>query len=147
MQVVGSPCDDIRVSTSTSSSQRSYQPRRNAPHLTAPGLIILQTLLIGLGLAAELLVRQKVAFFSGAVLLATFAGGVLFARPKIVRLAAVVPPLATFLALILLLPTIGSSSFSPTRLTLDVSASLANIAPYLIFGAIGAWGIAYYRKS
>ena len=137
----------MRVSTSTSSSQRSYQPRRNAPHLTAPGLIILQTVFISLGLTAELLVRQKVAFFSGAILLATFAGGVLLARPKIVRLAAVVPPLATFAALILLLPTVGPSSFSPTRLALDVSASLANIAPYLLFGAVGAWAIAYYRKS
>ena len=137
----------MRVSTSTSSSQRSYQHRRNAPHLTAPGLIILQTAFISLGLAAELLVRQKVAFFSGAILLATFAGGVLFARPKIVRLAAVVPPLATFAALIFLLPTVGPSSFSPTRLALDVSASLANIAPYLLSGAVGAWAIAYYRKS
>ena len=98
-------------------------------------------------MTAELLVRQKVAFFSGAILLATFAGGVLFARPKIVRLAAVVPPLATFAALILLLPTVGPSSFSATRLALDVSASLANIAPYLLFGAVGAWAIAYYRKS
>ena len=147
MQVVGPPCDDVPVRTSSSSSLRSYQGRRNSPHLTAPGLVILQSLLISLGIAAELLLRQKVAFLSGVVLLVTFAGGVLFARPKIARLAAVVPPLATFAALILLLPTVGPSSFSPTRLALDVSASLANIAPYLLFGAIGAWGIAFYRKS
>lgn len=98
-------------------------------------------------MAAELLLRQKVAFFTGVVLLVTFAGGVLYARPKIARLAAVVPPLATFVALILLLPTIGPSSFSPTRLVLDISASLANIAPYLLFGALGAWAIAFYRRS
>ncbi len=135
------------VSTSSSSSLRAYQGRRNTPHLTAPGLVILQSLFIALGFAAELLVRHKVAFFSGIVLLVAFAAGVLFARPKIVRLAAVVPPLAAFALLILFLPTIGPSSFSPTRLALDVSASLANIAPYLLFGAVGAWGIAFYRKS
>lgn len=87
------------------------------------------------------------AFFTGLLVVITFAGGVLFARPKIALLAAVVPPLAIFGALILLLPTIGPSSFSPTQLTLDVGASLANLAPYLLFGAIGAWGIALYRRS
>lgn len=135
------------VRTSTRSATASYPSRRNAPHLTAPGLVILQSLLISVGLAAELLLRQKVAFFTGAFLLLTFAGGVLFARPKIALLAAVVPPLATFVALILFLPTIGPSSFSLTRLAIDVSASLANIAPYLLFGAIGAWAIALYRRS
>jgi hypothetical protein len=98
-------------------------------------------------LAAELLVRHKVAFFTGAIVLITFAGGVIFARPKIAPLAAVVPPLATFVALILFLPTVGTSSFSLTGLAVDVSSSLANIAPYLLFGALGAWGIAFYRRS
>lgn len=135
------------VRTSTRSAIGSYQGRRNTPHLTAPGLVILQSLLVSAGLAIELLLRQKVAFFTGMLLLLVFAGGVLFARPKIARLAAVVPPLATFVALIIFLPTIGPSSFSPTRLAVDVSASLANIAPYLLFGALGAWVIALYRRS
>lgn len=125
----------------------SYQGRRNTPRLTAPGLIILQSLVISVGLAAELLIRQRVAFFTGALLILVFAGGVLYARPKIAPLAAVVPPLATFVALILFLPTIGPSSFSLTHLALDLGASLANIAPYLLFGAIGAWAIALYRRS
>jgi hypothetical protein len=77
----------------------------------------------------------------------TFAGGVIFARPKIAPIAAVVPPLATFIGLILFLPTVGPSSLSLTALAVDVSSSLANLAPYLLFGALGAWGIAFYRRS
>jgi len=135
------------VRTSTRSVSNPHLRRKNTPRLTAPGLVILQSLLIVVGLSAELLLRHKVAFFTGLLVVITFAGGVLFARPKIALLAAVVPPLAIFGALILLLPTIGPSSFSPTQLTLDVGASLANLAPYLLFGAIGAWGIALYRRS
>jgi hypothetical protein len=135
------------VRTSTSSARGTYQGRRNSPRLTAPGLVILQSLLINTGLIAELVFRQKVAFFTGAIVLITFAGGVIFARPKIALLAAVVPPLATFVGLILFLPTVGPSSFSPTRLAVDLSSSLANIAPYLLFGALGAWAIAFYRRS
>jgi len=154
VRVVGPSCDDVPVQTSSGSSQRSYQGRQNSdqhrqngPHLTAPGLVILQSLLISAGLAAELLIRHKVAVLTGTIVLVAFAGGVLLAKPKIAALGAVVPPLATFVALILLLPTLGPSSFSPTHLVVDLSASLANIAPYLLFGAIGAWGIAFYRKS
>jgi hypothetical protein len=146
-RVVSPPCDDVPVSTSTRSAPRSYGGRHNSPRLTAPGLVILQSLLISVGLVAELLIRHKVAFFAGAIILITFAGGVIFARPKIAPLAAVVPPLATFFGLILFLPTVGPSSFSLTSMGLDISASLANIAPYLLFGALGAWGIAFYRRS
>lgn len=117
------------------------------PRLTAPGLVILQSALIVLALALELLIRNKVAALTGVAVLITFAGGVLFARPKIALLAAIVPPLASFVALILFLPTLGPSSFSPTRLAIDLSASLANLAPYLLTGALGAWGIALYRRS
>jgi hypothetical protein len=147
VRVVSPPCDDVPVSTSARSAPRSYGGRRHSPRLTAPGLVILQSLFISVGLVAELLVRQKVAFFTGAIVLIAFAGGVIFARPKIAPLAAVVPPLATFFGLILFLPTVGPSSLSLTALAVDVSSSLANLAPYLLFGALGAWGIAFYRRS
>ncbi len=129
------------------SSRNSYQHRGGAPRLTAPGLVILQSAFIAIALALELLIRNKVAAVTGVAVLVTFAGGVLFARPKIALLAAIVPPLASFVALIVFLPTLGSSSFSPTRLAVDLSASLANLAPYLLIGALGAWGIALYRRS
>jgi len=138
----------VQTSPSASPSRRnSYQHRGSAPRLTAPGLVILQSALIALALALELLIRNKVAAVTGVTVLVAFAGGVLFARPKIALLAAIVPPLASFAALIVLLPTLGSSAFSPTRLALDLSASLANLAPYLLIGALGAWGIALYRRS
>lgn len=109
------------------------------PALTTPGVIILQTLALFLAIALDLVFSSTVGLITGITLVSVFAGGALLARRQARSWSAITPPLAVVAALSLLMPTLGNSSFSPARLSVDILNALAAIAPFLVLGAAATW--------
>ena len=109
------------------------------PALTTPGVIILQSLALFAAIALDLAFSASLGLITGVTLIAAFAGGALFARRQARSWSAITPPLALVFALSLFMPTIGTSSFSPARLSVDILNALAAIAPFLVLGAAATW--------
>lgn len=109
------------------------------PALTTPGVIILQSLALFLAIAIDITFSSTVGLTTGVTLILVFAGGALLARRQARTWSAITPPLAVVIALGVLMPTLGNSSFSPARLAVDVLNALAAIAPYLVLGAVTTW--------
>ena len=112
--------------------------------LTAPGIAALPSALLFLLMGIEILIRDHVGLFSGLASLLVNGGGSWLARRDARRAAAITPPLATLISLLIWLP-IGPSTLSPSRLAIDLLSALASLAPYLLVGAAFSW-FRVYRK-
>ncbi|KGA03855.1 MAG: hypothetical protein GM47_2695 [actinobacterium acIB-AMD-6] len=106
------------------------------PGLTKPGVVILQFVVIFLFAAVELLFRSSFGFFGG-----TYLG-----RTGTAYVTAVAPPVSLLLSYFILLPTIGGSSFAPTKLLIDLVTALAAVSFYLLSGAGITWFI-WFKKE
>lgn len=126
------------------SADRITTPAR--PALTAPGVIILQSIALFLTIAVDLFFSKSIGLVTGIVLLVVFAGGAIMARKRARTWSAITPPLAVVVALMILLPSVGTSRFSPTRLSVDILNSLAAIAPFLVLGAAVTWAYVLIRS-
>lgn len=111
------------------------------PGLKAPGVVLLQFLLILLLEAVEYSF-SKVGVFTGVAILIAWAGGLKLGRSGTSFVAVVTPPLAFFISTILLIATLGGSGFSISHLGLDLVSMLGAAAPFLVIGALASW--AYY---
>lgn len=107
--------------------------------LTKPGVVILQFVFIAFISMIEIFFRSNVGFVTGFAIWACYYGGLVYGRPGTTYVAVVNPPIAFGLAAILLLPTVGGLSLSPSRLGVDLVSGLASVAPFLISGAAYGW--------
>jgi hypothetical protein len=120
--------------------------RIQGPGLTKPGVAILQALWIALLMAVEIAFRGNVGFITGIGIWIAFAGGIHLGRNGTIFTAVVTPPIAFAVTIILLLPTLGGSTFRISRFALDLVSGLAGIAPFLVTGALIGWVIYFARE-
>jgi len=111
------------------------------PGLTAPGIVILQTIFVLLIETFEYAIG-KIGTITGLALLISIGGGIYLGRKGTEYVNAVNPPLAFLFSTILILCTLGGVGLHPARLGLDLITTLAAVAPYLVVGAAISWG--YY---
>jgi hypothetical protein len=111
------------------------------PGLTAPGIVILQTIFVLLIETFEYAIG-KIGTITGLALLIAIGGGIYLGRKGTEYVNAVNPPLAFLFSTILILCTLGGVGLHPARLGLDLITTLAAVAPYLLVGAAISWG--YY---
>jgi hypothetical protein len=116
----------------------------SGPGLTAPGVLLLQTLLILLIETFEYAVG-KIGTITGIALLLATGGGIYLGRKGTEFVTAVTPPLALFGSTIIVLCTLGGVGFHLARLGLDLVTALAAVAPYLLIGAVTSWGNYLWR--
>ena len=112
--------------------------------LTAPGVVILQTLFILIIETFEYAVG-KIGTITGIALILATAGGIYLGRKGTDFVNAVNPPLAFLFSTILVLCTVGGAGLHVARLGLNIITSLAAVAPYLAISAIAAWGNYLYK--
>lgn len=111
------------------------------PGLKAPGVVLLQFLLILLFETIEYSL-SKVGIFTGIAILVAFAGGQILGRSGTSFTAVVTPPLAFLVATLLLIATVGGNGFSISHLGLELVSTLGAAASFLLSGAAAGWG--YY---
>jgi hypothetical protein len=120
--------------------------RIQGPGLTKQGVAILQALWIALLMAVEIAFRGNVGFITGVGIWIAFAGGIHLGRGGTIFTAVVTPPIAFAVTIVLLLPTLGGSTFRISRFALDLVSGLAGIAPFLVTGALVGWVIFFARE-
>jgi len=108
------------------------------PGLKAPGVVILQFLLIFVFEAIEYSVT-KVGLFTGLALLVSWAGGAILGRKGTSYVNAINPPIAFLISTLFIYSTIGGAGIKVTKIGLDLVNALSGVAPYLIIGSIIAW--------
>jgi hypothetical protein len=115
------------------------------PGLKKQGIVVLQSLFIGLFTFIELWLRSGVGIITGAVILLCFYGAIRFGRPGTTYVSVVTPPLVfAFTSLLWLLILDG---FHPSRVGIDFIAALASEAPFLIIGAAYGWFVYLNAKA
>lgn len=124
---------------------KSVKKPIKGPGLKAPGIVLLQFLLIHLIEAAEYSLF-KVGFWTGMALLVSYGGGIYLGRKGTTLTNAINPPIAFVFSTVLILATIGGAGFHPAKIGLEFISALSGVAPYMIFGASFAW-IAHFAIS
>lgn len=126
-------------------SQSAVKPKQVGPKtgFTKPGVVVIQTLIIGLSTSLEIFIRGSAAVVSGiAICLATLVT-IRFARAGRAYVSAATAPLA--FAVVSIASLIIQDGVHPSRLGVDVVSSFASVAPYLLFSAAFAW-INFFRS-
>jgi hypothetical protein len=118
----------------------------NGPGLTKPGVVILQFVVIFFFEAIEILFRNSLGIITCLAIWIAFFGAIYLGRSGTAYVTAVAPPISLLFSSILLMPTLGESSFAPTKLLVDLVAGLASVSFYLLSGAAVAWFIWFKRE-
>ena len=105
--------------------------------LTKPGVVVIQTLFIGLFAVIELLFRHGVGLFTGVAICVAVLGTIRFGRKGTAYVAAATAPLA--FALLTLITILLQDGLHLSRIGVDFVASLASVAPYLLISAAYGW--------
>ena len=116
------------------------------PGLTKPGVVILQFLVIFLFEAIEILFRNSLGIITCLAIWIAFFGAIYLGRSGTAYVTAVAPPVSLLISSVVLMPTLGESSFAPTKLLIDLVAGLASVSFYLLSGAAIAWFI-WFKKE
>jgi hypothetical protein len=114
--------------------------------LTKPGVVILQFLVIFFFEGIEIFFRNSLGIITCLAIWLAFFGAIYLGRPGTAYVTAVAPPVSLLFASIILMPTVGDSTFAPTKLLIDLVAGLASVSFYLITGAAIAWFI-WFKKE
>ena len=130
------------METSPNILTRSPKPIKGAG-LTNPGIVVLQFLLILVVETAEYSI-SKVGLVTGIAIWVAIFGGIYLGRSGTSFASAVNPPIAFFLATIIIVGTVGGSGLHLTKFGLDMVIALGGGAPYLAMGTIAAWGWHFY---
>ncbi len=115
------------------------------PGLKKPGIIVLQTLLIGFFVFIEMTIRTGVGIMTGIAICVALLGSLRFGRPGTTYVSVVTPPLA--FATSALFVTILLDGFKPSRVGIDFISALASEAPFLIVSALYGWFVYLNRKA
>ena len=116
------------------------------PGLTKPGVVILQFVVIFFFEAIEILFRNSLGIITCLAIWIAFFGAIYLGRAGTAYVTAVAQPISLLISSILLMPTLGESSFAPTKLLVDLVAGLASVSFYLLSGAAVAWFIWFKRE-
>lgn len=109
-----------------------------SPHgLTKPGVVVIQSLFIGLFVVLELVLRHGVGAFTGIAICVAVFLTIRFARKGTAYVAAATAPLA--FALVAIVTIILQDGPHPSRVGVDFIAALASVAPYLLISAAYGW--------
>lgn len=111
--------------------------------LTKAGVIVMQTLFIGVFLLIELIFRHGVGISTGLAICIAVIGGVHLGRAGTRYVAAVNPPLAFAVMAFIAISVIDGLHLS--KVGIDFVATLASAAPYLLAGAAYSW-LSYFRS-
>ena len=111
--------------------------------LTKPGVVVIQTLLIGLSVIVELIFRHGVGVFTGIAICVAVLGTIRLARQGTAYVAAATAPLA--FAVVTFLTILLQDGLHPSRVGVDFIASLASVAPYLLISALYGW-VNYFKS-
>ena len=120
--------------------------------LTVPGVVILQSLVIFIFEALDILINKKIgatpaaAIITGLALLLAYFIGFYLGRPGTSLATAVNPPIAFFISTIVLMPLFGHTGLHISLFGTAVVKSLAKMAPYLLIGSIFSWGVHFTNK-
>jgi hypothetical protein len=116
------------------------------PGLTKPGVVILQFLVIFIFEGIEILFRNSLGIITCLAIWIAFFGAIYLGRSGTAYVTAVAPPVSLLISSIILMPLLGGSSFSPTKLLIDLVAGLASVSFYLLSGAAISWFI-WFKKE
>jgi len=120
--------------------------------LTVPGVVVLQSLVIFIFEALDILINKKIgvtpaaAIITGLALLLAYFIGFYLGRPGTSLATAVNPPIAFFISTIVLMPLVGHTGLHISLFGTAVVKSLAKMAPYLLIGSIFSWGVHFTNK-
>ena len=134
----------MSVNNSAKKSDVRLNSPIKGPGLKAPGVVLLQFLLI-LVIEAVEYSATKVGIFTGIAILLAFGGGLFLGRAGTSFAAVVTPPLALFISTLIVIATVGGVGFSISHIGLDLVTILGAAAPFLVIGAVLSWG--YYFIS
>ena len=127
------------------STTTSTKPLIQGPGLKAPGIVVMQFLVIALFTLIELLFRSGVGIVTGIAICASLYGGLRFGRKGTTYVSVVTPPIAFAISLFIL--TLIFDGFKPSRVGIDVIAGLASEAPFLIISALYGWFTYFNEKA
>jgi len=119
----------------------------NSPIKGQAGIVILQFLLIFFFMAVELIFRHSLGIITCLAIWIAFFGGIYLGRKGTAYVTAVSPPVSLLISAFLLMPTIGGSSFAPTKFLIDLVSGLASVSFYLLTGAAVAWFVWYKNEK
>ncbi|MDP1719468.1 MAG: hypothetical protein Q8L08_00470 [Candidatus Nanopelagicaceae bacterium] len=112
--------------------------------LTKPGVVVIQSLFIGLFTVLELILRHGVGAFTGIAICGAVFATIRFARKGTAYVAAATAPLA--FALVAIVTIILQDGPHPSRVGVDFIAALASVAPYLLISAVYGW-LNYFKSG
>ena len=117
------------------------------PGLKPAGIIVLQFALIFLVESFEYWL-SKIGMFTGITLVICSITGLILGRSGTSFTNAINPPLAFFVATILIMGLFGGAGLHPNRIGLELITAMASVAPYLIASSLIGWiGFAIKRNS
>ncbi len=128
---------------------RSDRPQKKGitgPGLTAPGVVILQFLLILLIETAEYNLT-KIGTLTGIAILVANGGAIYLGRKGTEFVTAVNPPLAFLIATFINLAAFSGDGLHIARFGLTIISALASVAPYLVISAIISWGYYFTHRD
>lgn len=108
------------------------------PGLKAPGVVVLQFLLIFFIEVIEYKFT-KVGLFTGIAIVVAYIGGIKLGRKGTTFTTVVNPPLAFFFSSVFIICTLGGVGIHVARLGLDLMSTLAGVSPFLVTSAIVGW--------
>jgi hypothetical protein len=111
--------------------------------LTKPGVVVLQSLFIGLVSVIEVEFRHGIGVFTGVMICIAVLGTIRFGRRGTEYVSAATAPLA--FAIVTLITTAFVDGFHVSKVGVDFLASLASAAPYLLIAAAYGW-FSYFRS-
>lgn len=117
----------------------------HGPGLKKPGIVLLQTVFIGLFVFIEMTIRTGVGVLTGIAICAALYCSLRFGRPGTTYVSVVTPPLVfagTALAITMVL-----DGFRPSRIGIDFIAALASEAPFLIIATAYGWFVYFNQKA
>ena len=127
------------------STETIKKPIVRGPGLKKQGVVFLQSLLIFIFVALEIVIRSGAGAVSGVILLLVTYGGVTYGRLGTRYVSAVTPPIAY--AATALLMTIFNDGLRISRVGIDFIASLASVAPFLLISALYGWFMFFNEKA
>jgi len=111
--------------------------------LTKAGVVVIQTLFIGLFAAIEVVFRHGIGIYTGIMICLAVFGTIRFGRTGTEYVSAATAPLA--FAAVTFVTTALVDGFHVSRVGVDFVASLASAAPYLLVAAAYGW-FSYFRS-
>ena len=118
----------------------------SGPGLKAPGVVLLQFLLILLIESFEYNFT-KIGTLTGIALLISTGGAIYLGRKGTEFVTAVNPPLAFMVATFINLSAFSGDGLHIARFGLAIITALAAVAPYLVLGSLIAWGFYFTHRE